>query len=88
MTKFVIKKDGSKEDFKPEKIKKSISLACQDAEIDEARTKEVVGQVSSVVLQRAGEKEVIQTSEIRDRILQELETVEPSAAEAWRNYKK
>ena len=86
MANFVIKKDVTKEPFDSEKIKKSITDAAQDAGLSKERIKEIVGQVSSVVLQMAGEREEIETSEIKDKILQELDYIEESVSKAWREY--
>jgi len=86
MANFVIKKDGTKEPFNPEKIKRSIMAAAQEADLSEERRKEVADQVSSTVLQMTGEREEIEGSEIKSKILQELDSVEPSVSQAWRNY--
>ena len=75
MADFVIKKDGTKEPFDSEKIKRSIMAAAQETDLSEERRKEVVDQVSSIVLQMAGEREEIEVSEIKYRILQELDSV-------------
>ncbi len=86
MANFVIKKDGTKEPFNPEKIKRSIMAAAQEADLSEERRKEVADQVSSTVLQMTGEREEIEVAEIKSKILQELDSVEPSVSQAWRNY--
>ena len=86
MANFVIKKDGTKEPFNPEKIKRSIMAAAQETDLSEERRKEVADQVSSTVLQMTGEREEIEGSEIKSKILQELDSVEPSVSQAWRNY--
>ena len=86
MANFVIKKDGTKKPFDSEKIKSSIRASAQVAGLSEDRRKEVVDQVSSVVLQMAGEREEIEASEIKNKILQELDSIEPSVSMAWREY--
>jgi len=86
MANTVIKKDGTKEPFDAEKVRRSIAAAAQRTELSEERRNEVVQQVSSAVLQVAAGKEEIPTAEIREKILSELSTVEPSVAEAWRKY--
>jgi len=88
MANFVIKKDGRKEPFDAEKVRRSIVAAAQRTELSDERRNEVVQQVSSVVLQLAAGKEEIPTAEIREKILSELSTVEPSVAEAWRKYEQ
>ncbi|XOB40385.1 MAG: ATP cone domain-containing protein [Candidatus Nealsonbacteria bacterium] len=88
MANFVIKKDGTKEPFDAEKIKKSIAGATQRTDIPEERKNEIVEQVSSTVLQMTGEKEEITTTEIKEKILSELDTIEPSVSESWRKYEQ
>jgi len=82
----VIKKDGTKQPFDAEKIKNSIAAAAARTELPEERQAEVAGQVAAKVIQMAGEKEEIATSEIKENILSELDLVEPAVSEAWRKY--
>ena len=88
MANFVIKKHGKKEPFDFEKIKKSIMTSAQSVDLEAERRKEIVDQVSSAVLQMTGEREEIEVSQIRSKILQELDFIEPSVSEAWREYDK
>lgn len=88
MANFVIKRDGTKEPFDAEKVRNSIVAAAQRTELSEERTNEVVEQVLSAVLQEAAEKEEIPTSELREKILSELNTVEPSVSGAWKKYEQ
>jgi len=82
----VIKKDGTKEPFSSEKIRKSIAGAAQQADIPEERKEEVVSQVAGTVIPTLESKEGIDTSEIKEIILGELDRVEPAVASAWRKY--
>ena len=86
MANFVIKRDGTKEPFDAEKIKRAIAGAAQRTNLPEERKKEVVEQVLSAALQLAREKEEIKTSEIKEKILSELDAIESSVSEAWRKY--
>ena len=86
MANFVIKKDGTKEPFDSEKIKRSIMAAAGETDLLEEEKKEIADQVSSIVLQMAGEREEIEASEIKDKILQELDSIKPSISKAWREY--
>jgi len=88
MAEFVIKKDGEKEPFDAEKIKASITAAASKADLSEERKNEVVEQASEAAIQLAGEKEEIATSEIKAKILSELDTLEPSVSEAWRKHEQ
>lgn len=84
MAKFVIKKDGEKEPFDAKKIEASLSAAVSEANLPEERTGEVVKQVLSAAMQLAEGKEEIATIEIKEKILSELDALEPSVAEVWR----
>ncbi len=86
MAKEVIKKDGTKEPFDSGKIKSAISLAAQEAGLAEEKKNEIVEQVSAKVIQMADAKEEIASSEIKDSILAELDTLEPSVSAAWRKH--
>jgi len=88
MANEVIKKDGSREPFDPEKIKNSIRKASQKTDLGEDRVNEVVEQASKAVIELADTKEEIRSSEIREKILSELDNIEPKIAEAWRDYEK
>lgn len=88
MANFVIKRDGTKEPFDAEKIRKSVTAAVERANLSEERRNEVVEQVSSAAIRLAGEKEEIPTAEIRGKILSELDVLEPSVSEAWRSHEQ
>ena len=88
MAKEFIKKDGAKEPFDAEKIKNSILGAAQRTDLSEERKNEVVEQVAATVIQMAEEKDEIATSEIKEKILSELDIVEPVISEAWRKYEQ
>lgn len=82
----VTKKDGTKETFNSEKIKKSIAGAAQQADIPEERKDEVVYQVAETVIPMIESREEIDASEIREIILSELDRAEPAVSSAWRKY--
>jgi len=86
MASVVIKKDGTRQPFDPEKIKSSIKMAAQQAGLAEDKTNEVVDKVSTAALQLAAGKEEIATSELREKILGDLDNLEPSVSAAWRKY--
>lgn len=86
MANFVIKRDGTKEPFVAEKIINSIKAAAQRANLSEDRINEVVDQVSSAAIKLAEGKKEIATAEIREKILAELDTIEPSVSEAWKKH--
>ncbi|MDO8474467.1 MAG: ATP cone domain-containing protein [bacterium] len=87
----VIKKDGSKQPFDVEKIKRAIEGAAREAGLPEERISQVVREVSEAVISQTGarddssEKEIA-SSEIKAMILNELDRVDPSVSAAWRTY--
>ena len=88
LSKLVIKKDGTKEPFDAEKIKNSILGAAQRTDLSEERKNEVAEEVAATVIQMAEGKDEIATSEIKEKILSELDSVEPAISEAWKKYEQ
>ena len=88
MAKFVIKRNGTKEPFEVEKIKKAIAAAAKRADLSAERVNEITEKVLEVVNQIAEGKEEIATSELREIVLGELDNLEPSVSDAWREYDK
>jgi len=88
MAKFVIKKDGKKEPFDVEKIKAAITAAASRTDLSDKRIKKVVKKASKAAIKLAKNKEEIATAEIREKVLSELDALEPSVSEAWRKPKK
>lgn len=86
MANQVIKKDGSKEPFDVEKIKKAIRLAGQQAGLDEIKQNEVVEKIAAKIVEILKDKEEVTAIEIRDKILGELDIYAPSVSAAWRDY--
>lgn len=86
MAREVIKKDGTKEPFDAEKLRRSIAVAVQQANLSEERKNEIVEQVAAAAIQLAATKEQIPTSELKAKILSDLDQIEPSVSAAWRKY--
>jgi ribonucleoside-triphosphate reductase len=84
----VIKKDGSKQPFDAEKIKRAIEGAAKEAGLPDDKISQVVAEVSGAVIGKTDEREEITTSEIKAMILDELDKVEPSVSQAWRTYEQ
>ena len=84
----VIKRDENKQPFDAEKMKSSIEKAAKDVGLPDERVAEIAEQVSAKALQLTEGKGEIAASELREAILSELDSVEPSIAEAWRKYDK
>lgn len=86
MAKEVVKKDGSREPFDAQKIKDAIAIASQEAGLTEEKIEELVASVSAAVFLVTDAKETIATSEIKEKILSELDAVAPSVSAVWREY--
>ncbi|MBZ1345341.1 MAG: hypothetical protein KY055_01745, partial [Candidatus Nealsonbacteria bacterium] len=86
MAKEVIKKDGTKELFDIEKVRKAIALAAEEAGLSEEKKNEVVERVAAAVIQATEGKEEITASEIKEKILSELDRIKPAVSTAWRKY--
>jgi len=86
MTNFVIKKSGEREPFDPMKIENSIRAAATDAGLPTERINELVSRVAKVVVDAVVDKNEVATSEIKKRILAELDEIEPAVADAWRQF--
>lgn len=82
----VIKKDGSKEPFDIEKIKKGVRLSSQQAGLDEIKQSEVVEKIVAKITEIFKDREKVTTTEIREKILEELDVYDPSVSAAWRDY--
>ena len=88
MTKFVVKRDGTKEPFDVEKLRGSIRVNAQETVLSEAenRISDLVDRISSVILRDLEGKKEITTVALKEKILSELDIVDPAIAEAWRRY--
>jgi len=84
----VIKKDGTKEPFNPGKIKSAILAAAQGTDLSDERKNEVAEQVVAAVIAVADAKEEMPSSEIKEKILSELDAIEPIISEEWRKYEQ
>lgn len=87
MAKFVVKKDGREEPFDIEKLKQSIRVNALDTVLAETEQKinELVERVSNSVMSSI-KQEKISTREIKERILKELDDVDPKVAKIWRKF--
>ena len=88
MDKFVIKRGGAKEPFDVEKLRGSIRVNAQEAVLDAAgeRINDLVDRISSVVIRGLESKKEIGSVEIKEKILSELDIIDPAVAKAWKRY--
>ena len=88
MARTVIKRDGTKELFDADKVKKSVQMAAEDAGLEPDRVQDAVMRASQAALELAAGVEEIATSELRDKILEILDVAEPMAADSWHRYEE
>lgn len=84
----VIKSTGKKESFKPEKVRKSIENAITDAGFTISSKMSAVEHASEDAMNLARGKNEVSTKDLRDEIVNDLESDVPKAAQSWRNYEK
>jgi transcriptional regulator NrdR family protein len=86
----VKKRSGDIEPFDSEKVKISIQKATIDAgyNLNGMGDYNLIDDVNKGIVEKAGEKNVIESSTIRKIILNELETAESSIAESWKRFEK
>jgi len=88
MASEVIKKNGIKEMFEPDKIRRSITKAVERINMPEQRKDEIVEEVSEIVISSLEERGDVESSEIRESILSELDRIAPIVSNAWREYEQ
>ena len=88
MVSNVTKRDGSTEPFDAQKIRSSIEKAAVGAGVGEARAQELMANVANFVLGKLEGMEEVSSSQIKEMILSELDTAEPSVSEAWRKHEQ
>ena len=84
----VIKSNGKKEPFRPEKIRKSIESAISDSGSTITREMKAIEHATQDAENLARGRNEISTKDIRDEIVNDLESDAPEAAQSWRNYEK
>ena len=83
MTK-VVKRNGSREDFSEEKVRKALRKAVIDSGLSADRRDEAIESTTRAVAERARAREEITSREIREGILSELDRTAPDVSTSWR----
>ncbi|GIW66275.1 MAG: hypothetical protein KatS3mg095_0173 [Candidatus Parcubacteria bacterium] len=86
MPSYIIKNDGTLQDFDINKLKKSIENAALDAGYEEDKIFQIVEDVSQYVLEAIGDLDRVDTQSLRNLILVKLDSDYPNIAKAWRDY--
>lgn len=84
----VIKSNGKKEPFRPEKIQKSLEEAVKDAGFNPEQKMNIIKHASQDAIQMAQNMDQIESKQIRDTILNDLEQDDNQVAQAWKNYER
>ena len=86
----VIKRNGKKEHFSPEKVKNSVESAVKDAGYNVNAKKRLIDRTMDDVNEAVHGKEEISTAKIRNIVINDLEQEwdedQVPVARAWRNY--
>lgn len=86
MTKIVIKTDGSKVPFDVKKINRSITRSASDANLSPEEINTLVKNIGGIVVSLIEPEEKVKSSEIREKILNELDQEAPRVAAEWRKF--
>ena len=86
MTDFVIKKSGEKALFDEEKVRNSIASAARAVHISEEKINMTADRILGEIRQWVAAQDRVTTSEIKQKVLNQLDTIEPEIAESWRTY--
>ncbi len=84
----VIKKDGTKEPFEGERLRKSIEVAAINASSSMDEVSKITNKVLNVTLGIAAKKDEIATSELGESVFNELNKIKPEIAEIWKRHEK
>ncbi len=82
----VIKKKGTKEPFKPDKIKGSLQKATIDAGYSVEEKKDIIQEVYANINKKLDEEKEVNTETIRMCLLTELDKCEPYIAKSVRRF--
>jgi len=82
----VIKKNGAKEPWDGEKLRRSIAAAAENADINKERIKAVVDNVAQKVIDQFCGDEEVTSYMIREVVLRELRSIERGVSDAWIEY--
>ena len=84
----VIKSTGKKQPFKAEKIRNSVENAVKDAGFNPQEKMDVIEHASRDAIQMAQNMNQVETKEIRNIILSDLEQDDPKIANTWKQYER
>ena len=86
MANFVIKKDGTKVPFDEERIRSAVVAAATQSGQTEDAAEDIAGKVVEEVSTSLSGQEEVQSSEIKEKVLFELDTMAPDVSASWKKY--
>lgn len=84
----VIKRNGKREPFNVRKVRKSVENAISDAGFTLTDKMGAIEHATGDVESLAQNRDKIKSQEIRNEVINDLESEVPEAAQAWKNYEK
>jgi transcriptional regulator NrdR family protein len=84
----VIKRNGKAVPFDERKLRRSIEKAVLDAGHKLDDKKSLVGRILNEVIDKFGNNGPVETKDLREAILDELDRAEPSISKSWRSFDK
>jgi len=84
----VIKRNGQQEPLRPGKIRRSVEEAVKDAGFTPNQKTNVIEHATQDALEMAQSRERVNSKQIRDTILNDLEQDDQQVAKAWRKYEQ
>ncbi len=88
MATIVVKRDGTKEEFDGEKMRKGIELSSLEAGLSREEAAQIANQVSSAVIAWMLGKEEVRALDIQEMVLGELDKTHPVVSNSWREFRR
>ena len=86
MVNFIIKRDGKKEPFYIEKIKKGIVEAALKTDMQEKEAGVLAGKISTAISESIKNANEVLAAELNARVFSALDAMAPDVAKAWKKY--
>lgn len=86
MVNFIIKRDGKKEPFYIETIKKGIVEAALRTDMQEKEARALAGKISLSILESIKNANEVLAAELKARVFSALNAMAPDVAKAWKKY--
>lgn len=84
----VIKRDGSRENFSRDKVRRGVENAAKRVKIDKKRVGEIAQKVARDVEDSFRDRDEVRSRDIRDRVLKALDKVEKKVAKEFKSFSK